>query len=96
MIDQLLQAHYQLPYPDGFRIQLANVDLEMLDAEVAGLASSFVEQGRLTAHQLPILRGCLAEAERILPLLDGPAREYFFGLRDLAAEVLKQSGASAV
>jgi hypothetical protein len=90
MIAELLAAHYGRPYPAGYRDQIANADLEMLDADVVGLASQYLEHGALTAHQLPIMRGCLEDAERVLPLLEGEAREYFTGVRDLAAAVMRR------
>src|SRR5262249_49777669 len=88
MIHTLLEAHYKRPYPPGAHAPVANVDLEMLDADVAGLASYYVDHRNLTAHQLPIMRGCLEEADRVIPLLNGEAQVYFAGVRDLAAAVL--------
>ena len=88
MIRDLLEAHYRRPYPAGGHTPVGNVDLEMLDADVAALASHYLDHHTLTEHQLPIMRGCLGEAERVLPLLEGEAGAYFAGVRDLAAAVI--------
>ena len=88
MIRTLLEAHYRRPYPPDDHAPVASVDLEMLDADVAALVSHYLEHRTLTEHQLPILRGCLDEAERVMPLLHGEAQVYFAGVRDLAAAVL--------
>jgi hypothetical protein len=87
-IGELLNAHYTRPYPPHAHIPTGNADLEMLDADVVGLASVYLEQGSLSEHSLPIMRACLLEAQRVLPLLVGETRTYFEGVRDLAAAVL--------
>jgi hypothetical protein len=88
MIRELLEAHYSRPYPPGGHTPVANVDLEMLDADVAALASHYLDHHALTEHQLPIMHGCLDEAGRVLPLLEGEAQAYFAAVRDLAAAVI--------
>ena len=88
MIRELLETHYKRPYPSAGHTPIANVDLEMLDADVAGLAAQYLDHRALTEHQLPIMRGCLEDAEQVVPLLQGEARFYFEGVRDLAAAVL--------
>jgi len=88
MLRSLLEAHYQRQYPRGAHAPVASVDLQMLDADVAALASHYVDHRHLTEHQLPIMRGCLEDAERVVPLLQGEAQVYFAGVRDLAAAVL--------
>jgi len=73
------------PYPDGAHGAVANVHLDLLDADVAGLVSQLVQHGALTDVQWSILEGCLADADRVLPELDGEVRDYFDQVRTLAA-----------
>ncbi len=94
MIDELLAAHYGRPYPSAYRTQIADADIELLDADVVGLASQYLEHGSLTQHQVAMMRGCLEDVERVLPQLSGEAREYFRGVRDLAAGVLARIDAA--
>jgi hypothetical protein len=87
MIRELLEAHYKRPYPAKSHAPVADVDLEMLDADAVGLTSQYLDHRSLSEHQLAIMRGCLADADRVLPLLEGDAHDYFGGVRDLAAAV---------
>jgi hypothetical protein len=87
MIAQLLQQHFALPYP-GHDL-LPDSDLELLDADVVGLATSYLNEGGLNEHELPMLRRCLVETEAIVPRLHGEARAYFEGVRAIAAAVLQ-------
>ena len=89
MIVELLEAHYTAPFPAEYRgAEIAAVDLMVLDADVVGLATSYLAAGRLGEAQRLILDGCVTDAERVLPHLDGGARSYFASVRELAAAVL--------
>jgi len=96
MIRELLDAHYLRPYPENCRGPVANIDLDMLDADVVGLASQYVEHGALSEHQLPIMQDCLDDANRVLPFLAGDAHVYFAGVRDIAAAVLGEAYREAI
>ena len=87
MIEQLLQQHFALPYP-GHDL-LPDSDLELLDADVVGLATSYLDEGSLKEHESGMLRRCLVELEAIVPRLQGDAQVYFKGLRAIAAAVLQ-------
>lgn len=90
MIRTLLEELEHRKYPMEDRAQIENADLEMLDADVVGLTSQYLDSGALGEFQLPILRACLEDAERVLPSLGGAARSYFEQVRDLAAAVLHE------
>jgi len=87
MIEQLLQQHFALPYP-GHDL-LPDSDLELLDADVVGLATSYLHGRSLSEQESGMLRRCLVEAEAIVPRLHGDAQVYFEGVRAIAAAVLQ-------
>lgn len=90
MIVELLEAHDAAPFPAECRgAEIAAVDLMVLDADVVGLATSYLAAGRLGEAQRLILEGCVTDAERVLPHLDSGARSYFVGVREIAAAVLE-------
>ena len=43
MMRELLEAHCKRPYPAGADLPVANVDLDMLDADVVALASHYLD-----------------------------------------------------
>jgi hypothetical protein len=89
VIVEMLETHYAAPFPEGYRgREVANVNLAMLDADVAALASSYLSSRGLSAAQRLILEGCASDAERLLPLLVGDARTYFARVHELASAVL--------
>jgi len=85
----LLTDHLAAAYPRG--VEVPNSDLEMLDADVAGLATTYRDRGFLTAEQSEILRACAGELRRIGPNLSGGARDYFVRLAELADRVLEEA-----
>ena len=87
MIAQLLREHFALSYPGHDLLPDAN--LELLGADVVGLATSYLDEGRLTDQALQILRRCVIQADTIVPQLEGEARTYFEGVRAIAVAVLQ-------
>ena len=87
MIAELLKQHFARPYPE--HDLLPDADLELLDADVVGLATSYLDAGRLNEHQVSMLRRCFVEAGAVAPKLQGDARTYFDGVRSIAAAVLQ-------
>jgi hypothetical protein len=90
MIVELLESHHAAPFPEDYRGRtVAGVVLATLEADVVGLASSYLANRALGDGQRLILEGAAADAERVLPLLVGDARPYFARVHDLAGAVLR-------
>jgi hypothetical protein len=89
MIAEFLESHLNAPFPPGAQeLQLPGVDLEMLDADVVGLAQSYLQAGRLAPEQREILAGRIADLRRIVGVLPEEMRDYFARLHALAVVVL--------
>jgi hypothetical protein len=91
MIAEFLESHLNAPFPPGaHELQLADVDLEMLDADVVGLAESYLKAGRLAPEQRDILEGCVADLRRVFAELPDEMRDYFARLHALGVAVLTE------
>jgi hypothetical protein len=91
MIAEFLESHLNAPFPPGaHELHLPDVDLEVLDAEVVGLAQSYLKSGRLAPEQREILVGCIADLRRIIAELPEEVRGYFARLHALAMVVLDE------
>jgi len=93
-VRDLLEAHDVAPYPtdlsDGDEV--AGVALVLLDADIAGLAASYLEHGgALSTEQWRVLEECAAVARVIVPGLTGDAWVYFVRLYALAQAMLRAS-----
>jgi len=91
-VRNLLEAHDSARFPaelsDGDEI--AGVALVLLDADIAGLAASYLEQGgMLPAEQWRVLGECAAVARVVVPNLQGDAWVYFARLYALAQAMLR-------
>jgi hypothetical protein len=91
-VRDLLDAHDVAPYPtepsDGD--ETAGVALVLLDADIAGLAASYLEHdGELSAEQWRVLHECAAVARVVVPNLTGDAWVYFARLYALAQAMLR-------
>ncbi|MFF4590159.1 hypothetical protein [Streptomyces sp. NPDC001388] len=85
--DVLFQEHLSALFPAALRGQEpAGVDLVLLDVSIAGCVSVWQNNGgSLDAGRLRMLRACLTELDRALPLLtDAEGIRYFERLRRLA------------
>ncbi|GLX23210.1 hypothetical protein [Streptomyces lavendulae] len=82
---QLWEDHLRAPFPDGFRgVDFDGVDLVLLDAAVAGLVQSRL-RGGLDDSGRAILQGCIADLDKIVPLLNEEyCASYFTHLRTTA------------
>ncbi len=87
--ESLLREHLAAPYPHG--VEVSDADLEMLDADVAGLATSYRDRRHLTVEQSEILRGCAQELHRIDASLPGGSRDYFRRLAALADALIAEA-----
>ncbi|MFI8876797.1 hypothetical protein [Streptomyces sp. NPDC055243] len=86
-VTQLWREHLAVEFPAALRgAELAGIDLVLLDAGIAGCASTWRNAGgSLDATRQRILRDCLRDLERVLPLLVEPDEvRYCQRLRRLA------------
>jgi hypothetical protein len=93
-VRDLLDAHDVAPYPaelsDGD--ESAGVALVLLDADIAGLAASYLENGgELPAEQWRVLSECAAVARVVVPNLRGDAWVYFARLYALTQAMLRRA-----
>jgi hypothetical protein len=88
MIAEFLESHLSTPFPQGaHELRLTGVELEMLDADVVGLAQSYLQAGRLAPEQREILASCIADLRRTIGVLPEEMRDYFARLHALAVAV---------
>ncbi|MFF2073440.1 hypothetical protein ACFVXG_01640 [Kitasatospora sp. NPDC058162] len=82
---QLWDDHERAPYPDGFRgIDIAGVELILLDADTAGLVRTELNGG-LDENGIAGLWWCIAGLDKVVPLIDSEyCASYFANLRTLA------------
>ncbi|MFJ8112135.1 hypothetical protein [Streptomyces sp. NPDC096132] len=88
--DVLFQEHLSALFPAALRgAEPAGFDLVLLDALIAGCVSVWQSNGgSLDPGRQRILRECLADLDRALPLLtDAEGIRYFERLRRLAVTV---------
>jgi hypothetical protein len=91
-VRDLLEAHDVAPYPAELsgEDEVAGVALVLLDADIAGLAASYLDNGgELSAEQWGVLEECAAVARVIVPGLTGDAWVYFVRLYALAQAMLR-------
>ncbi|WP_406510429.1 hypothetical protein [Streptomyces sp. NBC_00212] len=97
LLSRLREEHMRAPFPPHMRRrEIEGEDMVLLDAEIAGCASSSLP-GSLDESVNEILLGCLAAVEKVLPLIDdeGGAIEYYERLREMAALVAEIGNANA-
>ena len=90
LIDELWQEHLAASYPKGFRGKDVNgIDLGLLDANIAGCVSTFIERGTLDLYQSAMLGLSYRDASYVVPILNEEGAAYFWRLERLAELVLK-------
>ncbi|MEU7282469.1 hypothetical protein AB0A69_27380 [Streptomyces sp. NPDC045431] len=82
---RLWEDHLRAPFPDGFRgVDFDGVDLVLLDADVAGLVQRELKGG-LDDNGIACLWGCIADLDKIVPLIhEEYCASYFAKLRTMA------------
>ncbi|MFC8173932.1 hypothetical protein [Streptomyces sp. NPDC057325] len=82
---RLWEGHWRALFPDGFRgVDFNGIDLVLLDADVAGLVQRELEGG-LDDDGIAHLWGCIADLDRIVPLINEEyCASYFTKLRTMA------------
>lgn len=91
-VRDLLEAHDVAPYPTELSgdDEVSGVGLVLLDADISGLAASYLENGgELPVEQWRALRQCAAVARFVVPALTGDAWVYFARLYALAQAMLR-------
>ena len=90
-IRRLWREHQNAPYPDGYRgVEVAGVELVMLDADIAGCVSTYLGNGgRLDLQRTAILGQCYRDVSLVVRELTGSARDYFGHLERMAGSVLE-------
>ena len=91
-VRDLLEAHDVAAYPPELSAEdeTAGVALTLLDADIAGLAAAYLQNGgELPAEQWRVLTECAAVARVIVPGLTGDAWVYFARLYALAQAMLR-------
>jgi hypothetical protein len=82
------------PWPKDRPVEIDDVDLDLLDDDIHGVASSYEwNQDRLTAEHQEVLISCLAELDRVWPKIPQHARAFFTAQRELANYLLTTRGA---
>ncbi|MER5786618.1 hypothetical protein ABT104_33685 [Streptomyces mobaraensis] len=82
---RLWEDHLRALFPDGFRgVDFDGVDLVLLDADVAGLVQRELKGG-LDDSGIASLWGCIADLDKIVPLINEEyCASYFTKLRTMA------------
>jgi hypothetical protein len=89
-VAQLYNAHREADFPDRLRaVDVAGVEMVMLDADVAGCVSTWLTSGGSTDDRLwDILATRERQLERVMPELSGQEAAYYRRLLDMAALIL--------
>jgi hypothetical protein len=93
-VRDILETHLAAGYPPGLAsdAEIDGISLILLDADVAGLAESFLAAGgHLRPDQWFILRQCVAHTRAVLPELKDEAWVYFARLHALAQALLRSA-----
>ena len=89
-ITDLWEEHRSVPFPDDYGGKDVNgIDFALLDADIAGCVTSFINSGNLNIYQTAILGLSYRHTDFILPILNEEGTEYFWRLGRLAELVLK-------
>ncbi|MFF9127801.1 hypothetical protein ACF09J_31825 [Streptomyces sp. NPDC014889] len=87
VVARLWQEHARAAFPTGLRgVELAGVDMVLLDADIAGCVSTWrTNGGVLDIERQKVLRNCIADVDQVMPLLnDAEHICYYRRLRQLA------------
>ncbi|QWC86615.1 hypothetical protein KLP28_08080 [Nocardioidaceae bacterium] len=89
-VERLWAQHLARPFPPDLRgVAVGDVEVVLLDADIAGFVSSWLGSGRLDRNRQRVLAQCMDEARRLATLLtDSTDAAYFAGLQGLARAVL--------
>jgi hypothetical protein len=87
---EVWKAHRDAAFPGRLRsADIAGVDIVMLDADVAGCVSSWLDNGgAIDDRRWDILASCERDLERVVPQLSGYEADYCQRLLDMTAVIL--------
>lgn len=89
-VAELWKAHRAAAFPDRLRSTgISGVDMVMLDADVAGCVSGWLNNGGAVDERWDVLATRVRELERVVPELSGYEAVYFKRLLDMTALVLE-------
>ena len=91
-VRDLVATHGAAPYPSELvgSAEVGGVALILLDADITGFATTFLENGgALRPDQWRMLRDCAADARTVVPQLTGEAWVYFGRLYALSQALLR-------
>ena len=93
-VERLWAQHLARPFPPELPgAAIGDVEVVLLDADIAGFVSSWLSSGRLDRDRQRILAECMDEARRLATLLtDSTDAAYFAGLLHVARAVLEVDG----
>jgi len=93
LIRDLLATHLAAGYPASLSgdAEIDGISLILLDADIAGLAESFLSSGGLRSDQRFILQQCVTDSRSVLLSLRGDEWVYFARLHALAQALLRST-----
>ena len=88
-ISELWQEHLDTPFPPRLRAKdIDGIDFTMLDADIAGCVSSFLDRGKLNLYQTAVLGIAYQQASHAVSILKAEEAAYYKRLERLAELVL--------
>jgi len=97
MIEKKWHDHLDAPFPPGWAgNEIEGIELAELDSTTAGCIDTFfTRKGKLDLWRTSVLGLCYGELCKVVPHLEGEARDYFYRLEELSRLVLEsvRSGA---
>jgi hypothetical protein len=86
---RLWAEHRTAPFPSRLRgKEVEGVDMAMLDADIAGCVDNWLRSGgQLDDGRRGILRSCLDDLGRVLPVLDEPEERAYYQRLDVLARL---------
>ncbi|WP_439663056.1 hypothetical protein ACSHWB_17390 [Lentzea sp. HUAS TT2] len=78
-VARLYEQHRKMPYPNGQRgLEIAGVELILVDVHAAGCVSSWLENGDdLNEHARWMAPLCLDELRKVVPVFADPRSGYY-------------------
>ena len=90
-IKKMYSEHLETPFPDGLRgSNAADQDLAMLDTNIAGVVSAYLNNnGKLDTQRLQILKRLVSKMDDVINEIPQDAKGYFLRLKRLGELTLK-------
>jgi len=90
-IGKLYSEHTKTMFPNNLKgIEVLNIDLVLLDANIAGCVSSYLQNGgHLDSQRVEILKRLCVDVNSVLKEIPSGEREYFVKLKRLGDLVIR-------